>query len=123
MKALTVKNPWAYLICSGAKDIENRTWRTSFRGRILVHGGGTIDRSDFVPRVDCPAPCSAILGSVEIVDCIEDSASPWAMSGHWHWVLREPELFTHPILDIRGALSLWEVPEAVGIAIARERAI
>jgi hypothetical protein len=115
VKALTVKNPWAYLICSGAKDIENRSWRTSFRGRVLIHAAAALDLRDFVPRVDCPAPCSAIIGSVEIVDCLRDSSSPWAFADFWHWVLRDPVLFERPILDIRGALSFWEIPEGVSI--------
>jgi hypothetical protein len=37
MKALTVKQPWASLIVEGIKNIENRTWKTNFRGRILIH--------------------------------------------------------------------------------------
>ena len=32
MKALTIKQPWASLIVHGIKDIENRTWRTDYRG-------------------------------------------------------------------------------------------
>lgn len=26
MKALSIKQPWAWLICKGIKDVENRTW-------------------------------------------------------------------------------------------------
>ena len=37
MKTLSIKQPWASLICEGIKDIENRTWHTKFRGRILIH--------------------------------------------------------------------------------------
>ena len=37
MKAVTEKQPWASLIVEGIKDIENRTWKTNFSGRILVH--------------------------------------------------------------------------------------
>ena len=37
MIAITIKQPWAYLIAAGIKDIENRTWPTKFRGRVLVH--------------------------------------------------------------------------------------
>ena len=39
MKAITIKQPWASLIVEGIKDIENRTWKTSFRGRVLIHAG------------------------------------------------------------------------------------
>lgn len=118
MKAITIKNPWAYLICSGEKDIENRSWRTNFRGRVLIHTAKTYDCRDFVPRVICPSPQSAIIGSVEIVDCIWNSSSKWSFSDCWNWVLENPELFDHPILDIRGALSFWDVPE--GICIPRK---
>lgn len=35
MKALSIKQPWAWLICKGFKDVENRTWRI---GRNPRHG-------------------------------------------------------------------------------------
>lgn len=35
MKALTIKQPWASLIVHGIKDIENRTWRTDYRGPVI----------------------------------------------------------------------------------------
>lgn len=37
MKALSIKQPWAHLIVSGVKDVENRSWKTNYRGRIFVH--------------------------------------------------------------------------------------
>ena len=37
MKALSIKQPWASLIAHGIKDIENRNWKTHFRGRIYIH--------------------------------------------------------------------------------------
>ena len=36
VKVLTVKQPWASLIVHGIKDIENRSWKTNFRGRVLI---------------------------------------------------------------------------------------
>ena len=33
MKILSICQPWAYLISSGSKNIENRTWPTKYRGR------------------------------------------------------------------------------------------
>jgi hypothetical protein len=44
MKALSIKQPWAWLIVSGHKDIENRNCPTRFRGRLLVHAGKKVDR-------------------------------------------------------------------------------
>jgi hypothetical protein len=46
MKVLSVKNPWAYLIAWGAKNVENRTWKTPYRGELYIHCSG-IDLVDF----------------------------------------------------------------------------
>ena len=35
---LSIRQPWAWLIVNGYKDIENRTWSTRFRGKVLIHG-------------------------------------------------------------------------------------
>jgi len=43
-KVISVKNPWGYLICSGLKDVENRTWKTSYRGRLYIHASKGIDK-------------------------------------------------------------------------------
>lgn len=37
MKALSIRQPWAWLIVQGHKKIENRTWDTKKRGRFLIH--------------------------------------------------------------------------------------
>jgi len=36
-KCLSINEPWAYLIAAGWKTVENRTWHTNYRGRILIH--------------------------------------------------------------------------------------
>ena len=51
----------------------------------------------------------AILGVVEVVDCVSDSASTWAQTGCWHWVLANPRVFNEPI-TYRGAPLLFHVP-------------
>ncbi len=43
MKALSIRQPWAWLIANGYKDIENRSWRTNFRGEFLIHAGKKFD--------------------------------------------------------------------------------
>jgi len=35
----------------------------------------------------------AIIGVVELVDCLQDFHSEWAVMGHWHWCLRNPQPF------------------------------
>ena len=34
MKALSIRQPWSWLILHGGKDIENRSWRTNVRGPV-----------------------------------------------------------------------------------------
>ena len=46
MKARTVKEPWASLIASGTKDVENRSWRTHYKRQLLIHAGLGVDRDD-----------------------------------------------------------------------------
>ncbi len=40
MKALTIIQPWATLLASGKKRCETRSWKTNYRGEILIHAGG-----------------------------------------------------------------------------------
>ena len=44
MKALSIQQPWAWMILYGTKRVENRTWATSFRGPFLIHAGLKADR-------------------------------------------------------------------------------
>ncbi len=39
MRALTILQPWAEMIARGVKRVENRTWRTKYRGEIAIHAG------------------------------------------------------------------------------------
>lgn len=39
MKAITVLQPWATLLVTGKKHIETRSWKTNYRGEILIHAG------------------------------------------------------------------------------------
>jgi hypothetical protein len=121
MKVLSVMNPWAYWIIYGSlaygvKDVENRKYRTNFRGRILIHASQKIDvsipdrdeiRMNAGKRIDWSKYNGRILGSVEIVDCVQDSESGWANKGLWHWVLRDPVIFDYPQLA-KGSLGLWD---------------
>jgi len=43
LRALSVWQPWAWLIVRGYKDIENRTWQTGYRGTILIHAPKKFD--------------------------------------------------------------------------------
>lgn len=126
MKTLSTKQPWAYLICSGIKDIENRSWKTNYRGKVLIHTSAlrahwqlTAEQFFNTPNnlyKELKNTCtSAIIGSVDIIDCIQDHQSVWAEKGQYHWVLKNPILFKEPILDIKGKLGLWEYDKPLNI--------
>ena len=44
MKVLTIRQPWATLIVEGYKRFEFRSWKTNYRGDILIHAGKGIDK-------------------------------------------------------------------------------
>lgn len=56
MTALSIRNPWAHAIIAGLKPVENRSWRTNFRGRFVVHACGDLiigrDDIDVIERYD-----------------------------------------------------------------------
>lgn len=124
MKAITIKQPWASLIVHGIKDIENRSWRTNFRGRVLIHASGSHGRKFSVDLTDAQIkvafatiaketmfgnmPFGSIIGSVEIVDCVQNHPSIWADKSVYNWVLANPILFEKTFENVKGKLSFWD---------------
>lgn len=121
MKALSIRQPWAWLIINGGKDIENRTWPTKYRGQVLIHAAKGMTRAEYEDAldplhasggsvIDLPAfedlERGGIVGSVEIVDCVRDSDSPWYM-GAWGFVLRNPKPLTFQ--PLKGRLGFFDV--------------
>lgn len=120
MLALSVRQPWAWLIIHGGKDVENRDWSTRVRGRVLIHAakGCTIDEYrdgeafafDVNLGIRVPPLTTldrgGIVGSVEIVDCVVSSPSPW-FQGKYGFVLRDPRPL--PFRPVRGQLGFFPV--------------
>ena len=152
MKAISIKQPWASLIVHGIKDIENRTWATKYRGKVLIHASGTwfkypnsdstlgdlftdfqwekirenydknlysiLEPKAIIDRL----PTSAIIGEVEIIDCVINHESIWAEKNIifqeeekndekyqiFNWVLANPIFYEKPILNVKGKLSFLE---------------
>jgi hypothetical protein len=48
LKAISIRQPWAWLIVNGYKDVENRIWAANVRGRVLIHVGAS--KSDTNPE-------------------------------------------------------------------------
>ena len=72
MKALTIREPWASLIVTGYKKYEFRSWKTNYRGKILIHAGLNLEKDMLNRFKDYDIECvkGAIIGEAEIVDCI-----------------------------------------------------
>ena len=72
MKVLTVKEPWASLIINGYKKYEFRSWKTSFRGKVLIHAGKSVEKNNLALFNDYNLDYSFgyIIGEVELEDCI-----------------------------------------------------
>lgn len=119
MKCLTVRQPWAWLIVEGSKDVENRSWSTNYRGPLLIHAGLTVDREDaeFFEHQSAelglewpdPLPTGCIIGIVDLVDVVTEHASEW-FDGPYGWVLANPRCAVDP-LPYKGRLGLYDVPD------------
>ncbi|WP_374607181.1 ASCH domain-containing protein [Thermomonas sp.] len=115
MKALSILQPWAWLIANGHKDIENRCWRTHFRGQFLVHAGkrwGTEQREDLArvraafPHIPLPESfdLGGLVGQARIVDCVDDHTSPWFV-GEFGFVIADASPL--PFTPCRGMLNFF----------------
>ncbi len=72
MKAITIKQPWATLIAEGYKEYEFRTWKTRYRGDILIHAGKEIDKKamERFKHLGLEYPTGPIIAKATITDCI-----------------------------------------------------
>lgn len=131
MKAISVRQPWAWLIvrpdlgtrevraaaAGQLKDVENRSRRTKVRGRVLIHASLGMTRKEYDFAQDYAAACGVVIpafedlarggivGSVEIVDCLDWSPSKWYM-GEKAYVLRDA--IPLPFVPMRGQLGFFE---------------
>jgi len=117
--ALSIQQPWAWLIVNGYKDVENRTWPTKFRGRIQVHAGKRFDYAGWewvrlnFPEIPFPPrgafQTGGLVGCVEIVDCVQRMDSPW-FCGPYGFVLEHG--CPLPFVSCRGRLGFFH-PEVL----------
>ena len=72
MKVLTIKQPYASLIAEGLKEYEFRTWKTKYRGEILIHAGKSVDKKAMEKFKDFNLgyPSGCIIAKVNLTDCI-----------------------------------------------------
>lgn len=139
MKALSLIQPWASLVASGAKRWETRSWRANYRGPLAIHASAAmpisardlIDQHPFRWRLAAGLACrpgdialalprGAVIGITWLEDVVrtedirddldeEEIAFGNFGDGRYAWRLREPESFA-PVCW-RGHLGLWDLPD------------
>lgn len=119
MKALTICQPYAHLIMTGEKPVENRTWWADYHGPLLIHAGKSRAWLDEDDERRYPLVFGAIVGRVlmrgsmrpdRYIETYPEHADNEHINGPFCFVLREPERFATPI-PYRGAQGLFDVPD------------
>ncbi len=122
MRTLSIRQPWAWLIVHGHKPVENRDWRTDYRGQILVHAGKTMARryydsvanqlrtaiGDSAPQLPPfeQLERGGIVGVATITDCVQHHPSPY-FTGPWGFVLAHARPL--PFHPCNGQLGYFDV--------------
>lgn len=125
MKAITIKQPFASLIAAGLKEYEFRTWKTKYRGEILIHAGKGVDKKAMkkFEHLNLEYSSGCIIAKVTLADCIkvddelrkklsERNAEIYSsIIKHTEWegygFKLENIVKTEPI-PAKGKLSIWE---------------
>ena len=116
-RALSIRQPWAWLIVNGHKDVENRSWTTKVRGHFLVHASQKVEKDAYELVFDSfgiePSPPQeiergGIVGESTILDCVSKSDSPWFL-GPYGFVLGRSKIL--PFQPMRGRLSFFPVED------------
>jgi hypothetical protein len=120
MIALSIRQPWAWLIVNGHKPVENRTWRTSYRGPLLIHASKGMTRREFAEcrsitwamslPIDLPSfeelERGGIVGQAVLIDCVNQHDSPFFF-GPFGFVLADAKPL--PFRPCKGQLGFFEV--------------
>ena len=124
IKALSIRQPWAYAIVHEGKIIENRSRRFKYRGPLAIHAAARPPYKEIFAglraistitgkcNIYLPQPRSdklqygGIIGLCDVVDCVTDHASPW-FTGPYGLVLAN--IRPVPFLKCSGQLGLFNV--------------
>lgn len=127
MKVLTLKQPWATLVAEGIKKYEFRSWKTNYRGKILIHAGIGIDKEAMkkFAGLNLTFPSKKILAEVEIVDCLflDDELNKKIINENniaygskkregYAWMLDNIKKINYE-KEINGKLGLWNYDEGL----------
>lgn len=125
MRVLTIKQPWASLIINGYKKYEFRSWKTNYRGKILIHAGLSTEKLEQqrFNSYNLNYINGAIIGEAYITDCIlvDESFDKKLRTidknvyknnhiDNYAWKLENIKIYDNPIY-IKGKLGLWNYNE------------
>lgn len=118
MKALSIRQPWAWLIVHGHKPVENRTWATPYRGEVLIHAGKVFDAEGLAsvhsafPQLRALLPqqydLGGIVGVATITACVQAHPSAWFTGPHGFVMADARPL---PFVPLRGELGFFHAPD------------
>ena len=125
MKALSVKQPWAWAIIVGGKPLENRDWRypPKYRGPLLIHASKTFDDEGYkwilenasdlgLYPEDIPEKKDfqrgGVIGKADLTGVVTEHISRWFF-GSLGLVMENQDSL--PFIPCKGALGLFEVPD------------
>jgi hypothetical protein len=109
MIAISIRQPWAYLITCRGKDIENRSWAlpTKYIGKtVLIHASST-EQSGCTIYQCLDLARGGIVGIMQLVGCTRDSLSDWAEPTMYHWQIANARPL--PFFPCAGRLGFFNV--------------
>ena len=123
-RGLSIRQPWANLVCDGRKTIEVRSWQTDYRGDLVICAGERVDaQAALIHDIDI-LPLGSTVCLVELIDIrpLQRSDAKAAMlasgfdaHGQFAWVLANPR----PLKPIKvsGSLGIFGVSDSVVVAV------
>ena len=134
MKVLSVRQPWAFWIACGQKNIENRSWSTDYRGPTLIHAAKGMTEDEYLDaQLSLPhwfdlGACGRLidlLPSFELINrggvvavaelskvvaspSLPDHVLPWETTGGYAWHFQR--IRQTPFVPWKGARGLWDAP-------------
>ena len=122
MKALSIRPPWPWLIIRGLKPVENRGWKSSYRGPLLIHAATSWEEEachwlqKHLPThlAGMPADLAGhhpgcIVGRVEMYFCTTVHESVF-FTGPYGFCFKNAVEFKDPV-PVRGQLGIFNVPD------------
>lgn len=123
INCISVKQPWAWAIFHAGKDVENRSWRSSHRGKLMIHTSKNFDENgykhlqshkeiygiDNLPTIEeLKNETGGLYGMVDMVSCRWNLPNNiWKMEGLYGWIVKNPVRLN--FVPYKGRLSFFNI--------------